>query len=269
MNYIEDVLFGIIKESANQDSIIDAIKKRYSVMLTYEPDEHGKGGGTRMIQPVAYGTSKAGNPVVRAFQPYGDTTTKIPHWKMFRLDKIGEWKPLKNQKFTAPDGYNKNGDDGMSEVYVTSNFDNSRYEKSGLKKYNDERHKQAVDKDAFYDLKKNIKNSVNGMQFDYIKKNVEQWQNSEAASQFKGNAPSVYDMSRANNFGDDVDTQTVGPVTKGDFERNTDNGQNETPNYGNALMNGPVYKNDKQANADVNDEEEETDNINNEYNERI
>lgn len=246
-------------ESVNQDSVIDAIKKRHPVLLTYEADENGKGGGGRMVQPVAYGLSKAGNPVVRAFQPYGDTTTKVPHWKLFRLDKIKEWKAYKNNKFQLPDGYNRNGDDGMSEVYITSNYDVSRYEKSGLKRYNDERHSKAVEKDPFHDFKRNIKRSIDGMNFDYIRKNVENWQKSKAAQEFRGNGSSVYDMSVANNFGDDNTTETTGVVMKGNNQASNDNTQKYEPDYSKALMNGPVYKGDE-AKRVGNDDAEQPDN---------
>ena len=73
-----------IDESVDPQKVMDAIKKRYEAKITYAGDENGKGSGVRIIQPVAYGLSKAGNPVIRAFQPFGDTTTKVPHWKLFR-----------------------------------------------------------------------------------------------------------------------------------------------------------------------------------------
>ena len=88
---------------------------------------------------MAYGISKAGNMVLRAFQPYGDTKTKTPHWKLFRLDKIENWDILwKRRSFDEPPGqftvdgeYNPNGDKSMSTVYLSANFQNSRDFMSG------------------------------------------------------------------------------------------------------------------------------------------
>ena len=88
MDYAKSVIFKILSEGVGQDKIIDAIKKRYEVKIKYTADDDPKGTGERMIQPVAYGTSKAGNPVIRAWQPNGDTKTRIPHWKLFRVDRI-------------------------------------------------------------------------------------------------------------------------------------------------------------------------------------
>ena len=55
----------------------------------------------RIIEVYAYGLTKAGNPVIRAFQPYGDTSSRVPSWKFFRIDRIIYWKPTK-QIFTKP-----------------------------------------------------------------------------------------------------------------------------------------------------------------------
>ena len=82
MNYAEQILKDILTEEANLNSVTDAIKKKYEVELTYNADDDPKGSGKRIIQPVTLGHSKSGNLVLRAFQPYGDTKTKIPSWKL-------------------------------------------------------------------------------------------------------------------------------------------------------------------------------------------
>ena len=85
MNLAEQVLKEILKEEANVAYVSDAIKKKYEVELNYQADDDKKGSGKRIIQPVALGHSTKGNLVLRAFQPYGDTKTKIPKWKLFRI----------------------------------------------------------------------------------------------------------------------------------------------------------------------------------------
>ena len=79
----------------------------------------------------AYGVTKAGNPVIRAFQPYGDTRSKVPSWKFFRLDRISYWKET-NQTFSEPASdiykglgdFNPDGDETMGIVYKIAKFGN-------------------------------------------------------------------------------------------------------------------------------------------------
>ena len=196
---------------------------------------------------------------MRAFQPYGDTKTKTPHWKTFRLDKFEEWTPLKKRHFNEPpqeqynaEGkYNPNGDGSMSEVLIQADFTGSqKYQRgegsySGLKKHNDEVVNQKRKEEPFYDLKKNIEKSYNGNNIDYIKRNIDSWRHSDAAKEFKKpNSSSIYDMSQINDFGDDSVAQTVGPISKDNVEYKEKN--EKKPNYSQAYKNGPVYQNDNE-----------------------
>lgn len=121
----------LLAESASIDNVNDAIDKKYRVIINYHSKGEDVATGARMIEVYAYGLTKAGNPVIRAFQPYGDTTSKVPSWKFFRLDRISDWKPTK-QKFTEPASdyypnlgmFNKNGDSTMSVVYNIAKFGN-------------------------------------------------------------------------------------------------------------------------------------------------
>ena len=264
-DYAELILESLLKEEAMQADVIDAIKKRYEVGINYNSDKTSKGSGYRIIQPVAYGKTTSGNLVIRAFQPYGDTKTKTPSWKMFRLDRIENWKPMKNKRFKEPPAqngdilgkFNPNGDNTMSEVYLVANFHGMRND--ALMKYNQKRHAQKVAANPYYDFERNVKNAQDGNKIDYIRKNVEDWQKSAAATEFrKGNGQSVYDMSRVQNFGDEQDTQTVGPVRKGNTE--TMPQEPTKVNYRTALNNGPLYKqNMQQAETDT-DEYEDSEN---------
>ena len=108
---------------ANVASVTDAIKGRYGVTINYKGDpKHGVAPGPRTIQVYVYGLTKAGNPCIRAYQPYGDTASKVPSWKMFRLDRIIAWKPT-FAIFNKPAPlFNPNGDKSMSVVYTIINF---------------------------------------------------------------------------------------------------------------------------------------------------
>ena len=113
----------ILKESVNVNSITDSIKNKYQVVLNYEGEpSHGIAPGQRTVEVYAYGLTKSGNPVIRAFQPYGDTASQIPNWKFFRLDRIKSWEPTYKIFNTPANGFNPNGDKSMSVVYSIADF---------------------------------------------------------------------------------------------------------------------------------------------------
>jgi hypothetical protein len=269
MNFAEQILKEILNEEVNIPYVSDAIKKKYEVELNYRADEDEKGTGKRIIQPVALGHSRSGNLVLRAFQPYGDTKTKIPKWKLFRLDKIEEWKPMKKRRFRRPPGkqfnaegeYNPNGDGAMTDVLIQADFTGQEAYAQGTGKYaglkhaNDERAEQKRSKNPYIDLQKNIKKSFDGNKIDYIKKNIEDWQKSKGSEFFKkdkGNKQSAYEMSQIEDFGNDDTTQTVGPITKNNVDIKSKS--TKPLNYQQPKNNGPVMKN--------NNNEEENENTN-------
>ena len=87
-------------ESVSINSITDSIKNLYQVVINYEGDPaHGIAPGKRVIEVQAYGLTKSGNPVIRAYQPYGDTASTVPEWKFFRLRKkpLFSVSPLRNK----------------------------------------------------------------------------------------------------------------------------------------------------------------------------
>lgn len=168
--YGKDLLLNVLNEDASPNQVKDAIKNRYKAEIYYyDPDT--KGSDRRIIEPVAYGLSKGKNPVVRAFQPMGDTRSESPEWKMFRLDRIRRWKPLKKNKFDEPPGpeyskelqdkkYNPDGDKGMSICYVNADFKRKRMRNDNIIKYNAERHRQRLEHDPLADFKDNVKNAI-------------------------------------------------------------------------------------------------------------
>lgn len=122
----------LLNESVSINDVNDAINGHNRVIINYRADNAGEHSGPRIIEVYAYGLTKSGNLVIRAFQPYGDTTTKIPGWKLFRLDRIASWK-LTNQTFDEPPisyynscgKFNQNGDNSMSIIYKVINFNNN------------------------------------------------------------------------------------------------------------------------------------------------
>lgn len=124
MTLFEQIIAEILIEDVSPGKVNDAIDRTYEVIINYNAVEDDMASGKRRIQPVAYGITKAGNPVIRAYQPEGDTKTRVPAWKMFRLDGIESWKPMYKKVFEEPPGYNPLGDKTMAEVYNKAIFGN-------------------------------------------------------------------------------------------------------------------------------------------------
>lgn len=120
----------LLEESVNGQDVSDAIDKHERVIINYHSKGKDEATGSRVIEVYAYGLTKSGNPVIRAFQPYGDTTSKVPSWKFFRLDRIDSWEPT-GQTFSEPASdvyrgmgdFNPNGDKTMGVVYKVAQFD--------------------------------------------------------------------------------------------------------------------------------------------------
>ena len=134
MELFENILNKILlTESVSVNEVEEAIDKHIRVIINYHSKGENNNTGARVIEVYAYGLTKAGNPCIRAFQPYGDTTSRVPSWKFFRLDRISAWKPTK-QIFNRPadfyyqnlGNFNPNGDETMSIVYKIAQFDEEK-----------------------------------------------------------------------------------------------------------------------------------------------
>ena len=118
---------SLILEIASINSIVDAIKNKKIIIIFYDGDEPG-GRGLREIEPVCFGYSKAGNPVLRAWDEEGASHTgykgeqPLPGWRLFRADKILSFKPSGEKFTTAKPGYNLNGDKSMTRVIINARF---------------------------------------------------------------------------------------------------------------------------------------------------
>jgi predicted DNA-binding transcriptional regulator YafY len=120
---------SLILEVASIESIIDAIKKKKKMIIYYDGDEPG-GRGLREIEPVCFGYSKAGNPVLRAWDLEGAShrgllgLRPMPGWRMFRVDKILSFKPSGENFDTMRPQYNPRGDKSMTRVLINAKFEN-------------------------------------------------------------------------------------------------------------------------------------------------
>lgn len=141
---LKEIMKGFLTEGVSNDEINNAINNHKYVVINYEGDD-GTHNGKRMIQPVAFGCTTAGHPVVRAFERFGDTKTSVPKWKYLRVDRISSWKET-DKTFDEPAAlFNPNGDKTMSIVYNIAKFDDddnntlSKTPTSSPKKKSDER----------------------------------------------------------------------------------------------------------------------------------
>lgn len=284
MGYLRRLVKQILKESAFENEAKDAITKHYEVYISYDGEnsdgDETKGKGVRLIQPVAMGLSKKGNPVIRAFQPNGDTKTHKPAWKLFLLDRIKTWEPRKKNRFSEPPGmytadgkFNSGGDKSMSQVDIIADFSGTeRYKKTGLYTYNQNRKKEADERNPYKRLQANVRRMkpLQGNYRDLIKHNIEKypskrdiWGDYEKAQAELQNNPFVRDtftkreLENASASLNNIKGQeTVGYQKKNNFETPQSNTDKQI-NYNNAKS-GIVPKGNqgKPFGGDENDEKQ-------------
>ena len=151
MSLFEEIIVesDLLTESISVDSISNAINGLHPAWITYDDKKGGGGKARRLIYPVAYGLTKAGNPVVRAFQPQGSSkrglTTppnnrEYPKWKFFRVDRIKFWRTVNSNTYNSEElvGFNEEGDNSMSTVYTIAPIGNAKnIQRNNLQTSND------------------------------------------------------------------------------------------------------------------------------------
>lgn len=117
----------LLREDASVDAINTAVRNMHPATIIYSGPS-GEGNGERKIYPVAYGISTAGNPVVRAFQAQGSTSSEVPSWKFFRIDRIRDWRNDNSVTFNPEElnGFNEGGDEQIETLYAISPIGNVR-----------------------------------------------------------------------------------------------------------------------------------------------
>lgn len=124
---LTESLKTLITEIASIETVMDCVKNRKRCIIYYNGDEPG-GKGLREIEPVAFGVSKSGNRVLRAWENEGSShrgylgKKPLPGWRFFRLDKIVSIKPTGETFDEIRPNFNPNGDKSMSSVIIVSKF---------------------------------------------------------------------------------------------------------------------------------------------------
>lgn len=142
----------IFENGVSVETVTKAIKNRNRVKLKYDDGSKHPATGYRVVEPFNYGLSKSGNPVIRVFQAYGDSSGKnktfTPGWKTLRLDKITDWETTKQVFYSPPHPkygvYNKNGDKNMSLVYLSAVLPNGDFDEKGNFIPNDEKNYKEI-----------------------------------------------------------------------------------------------------------------------------
>lgn len=124
-------LYNVIKElifEASSEEITNAIKNKNLVTIYYDGKDN-EGKGLRVIEPFCYGTSKRGNQVIRAWEREGASYTgskgeqPLPGWRLFRVDRIGNFSVDPRDKFdVVRPNYNPD-DKGMVGLKVCTKFE--------------------------------------------------------------------------------------------------------------------------------------------------
>lgn len=125
---------SLLTGSVSDEDVIDAIKGKYFVNITYDDypnEESSTTPSKRYIQVYNFSDTVADNKAIRAYQAGGQskTTPGRGAWKIFRLDRIRSWQPTKMKFYSPIDKFNPNGDRTMKTVHNIASFDD-KYKKS-------------------------------------------------------------------------------------------------------------------------------------------
>lgn len=118
----------LLLEDADITSVNNAIRNLHPAKIRYDDGEEDAKTGLRTIYPVAYGISTAGNPVVRAYQPNGDSKRGVPNWKFFKLANITSWDTDESTTFNPEElvGFNSKGDAQIQTLYNIAPIGNGK-----------------------------------------------------------------------------------------------------------------------------------------------
>lgn len=131
---LQNSFLHLLNEAVNRQTITDSINQKSICVIYYAGDETIN-KGYREIEPVAYGTTIAGNEAVRAWQIRGasDTPDNLPGWRLFRVDRIVNWTKTFSTYTQPRPNYNQNGDDTMAQVFLNAQF--SQYNQPDREQY--------------------------------------------------------------------------------------------------------------------------------------
>ena len=207
---LKEITRGLLYEGVSNDDINHAIDGHKYVVINYEGTD-GTHNGKRMIQPVAFGCTTAGHPVIRAYENFGDTKTAVPRWKFLRVDRISSWRET-DKTFDEPaELFNPYDDKTMSIVYNIAKFGDEEDELSSTP--NSSPKKKSDEKPQIYRTETERK----------LERLRKQLKNPLTLSDFK--TQNAFDNT---NLGD---TQKSGPKRNKDKKKDSDDVYTDEYNY--------------------------------------
>lgn len=205
---LKEITRNLLYEGVSNDEINNAINNHKYVVVNYEGTD-GTHNGSRMIQPVAFGCTSAGHPVIRAFERFGDTKTAVPRWKYLRVDRISSWRETDKTFDEPPALFNPNDDKTMSVVYNIAKFGN----KDDMKPTPNSSPKKKSDE------KPEVYRTDTERKLERLRKQLQ-------------NPLTLSDFKTQNAFGTQKNDQlTSGPKTKKDVKKGTDSVYTDDFNY--------------------------------------
>jgi predicted DNA-binding transcriptional regulator YafY len=124
-------LYNIIKEiilEVSLDQVVNSVKNKNVATIYYDGEDNG-GKGLRVIEPFCVGVSKKGNRVIRAWEREGASKTAstgeqpLPGWRLFRLDRIGNYSIDPRETFDSPRPLYNPDDKGMVGIKTCASFE--------------------------------------------------------------------------------------------------------------------------------------------------
>jgi len=113
--------YGIENIQPTIQNIEELIDDNFRARILYQGEKENKPSWRFVDIYNVGGSPKAGNTLIRAYQAFGYTTTAIPKWKLFRLDRILQMqktgfnygnKPISDYSASIPD-FKPNHDKSM------------------------------------------------------------------------------------------------------------------------------------------------------------
>jgi predicted DNA-binding transcriptional regulator YafY len=124
-------LYNIIKEiilEVSLDQVVNSVKNKNVATIYYDGEDNG-GKGLRVIETFFVGVSKKGNRVIRAWEREGASKTAstgeqpLPGWRLFRLDRIGNYSIDPRETFNSPRPLYNPDDKGMVGIKTCASFE--------------------------------------------------------------------------------------------------------------------------------------------------
>lgn len=142
----------LMVESIGQSLAYMAIKNHEVIRINYKSDDDSIASGERIIEPYVLGRTSKNNVVIRAFQPYGDTESSVPNWKLFKLNNIISWKPTNKTFNSEPNKrgfnvqpYDQFGDSQLKMIRIQATFENDINNKNSKENVLNDKSKNKMD----------------------------------------------------------------------------------------------------------------------------